>query len=316
MGGFITPDGYEVGTGPIRYDNNKYTKGGSDIIKVTVVDSRGNTSTSELKVNITGVYFQAYITSAKIIRENGVGKKAKLIAKGKISDYEISLFENPQITIKYTVDNKYTGIVKQEYITYNSDNTFNVNGYIEGDLGAEGFTQQKEFIVDLECSGQLNSNYPTFMTGVLVDKGEILYDITSNGVSFGGLYDPSEGGPLQFKGKDVSKIIITSNKEFETGRMIAGHKEFGRRIEYIMPSNANTWSELIQLDTDTIELTDFKLYFKGGKNFYPFPISYNSEEINIHYDSETKKINVIFNYNYPANKSGYGYIYYTKLKTE
>lgn len=203
MGGMVMPDGYTLGAGPITYNSKKYAKDNVDIIKVTVVDSRGNSSTAELKVNISGVFFQAYIASAKATRENGNGKKVRLECIGKFSDYEIATYPTPNVTINYTVRDKnntttlQTGTVDSGNITYNEDNTFKVNGYIKGDLGAEGFTQDVEFIVNLTCAGQLFTMYPTNFNNILVDKGKILQDITEEGFAFGTLYNTDLGGALQ-----------------------------------------------------------------------------------------------------------------------
>lgn len=203
MGGMVMPDGYTLGTGPITYNSKKYAKDNTDIIKITVVDSRGNSSTAELKVNISGVFFQAYIASAKATREDGNGKKVKLECIGKISDYETGSYPNANITINYTVRDiddtmtLQTGTIGQESITYNEDNTFKVDSYIKGDLGAEGFTQDVEFIVNLTCAGQLFTTYPTNFNNILVDKGKILQDITEEGFAFGTLYNTDLGGALQ-----------------------------------------------------------------------------------------------------------------------
>ena len=203
MGGMVMPDGYTLGAGPITYNSKKYAKDNADIIKVTVVDSRGNSSTAELKVNISGVFFQAYIASAKATREDGNGKKVRLECIGKFSDYEIATYPTPNVIINYTVRDKnntttlQTGTVDSGNITYNEDNTFKVNGYIKGDLGAEGFTQDVEFIVNLTCAGQLFTLYPTNFNNILVDKGKILQDITEEGFAFGTLYNTDLGGALQ-----------------------------------------------------------------------------------------------------------------------
>lgn len=224
MGGIVLPDGYSQVSTTI-YRNTSDLKMGADIVKLTVVDSRGNTNSTTLKVNVTGLYFQTYLNKIKIIRDDGNAKKAKLKATGKISDYEMSL-TTPLVTLEYSVYSKTdvyrmtllnSGTMSQSDITYNTtDGTFEVNGYINGDLGAEGFTQDTEFIVDLSCYGRLYQYSPENYNGILVDKGKILKDVCESGVAFGGLYDTSIGGAVQVNGdlfnngktiKNIGKII-------------------------------------------------------------------------------------------------------------
>lgn len=237
MGGMVMPDGYTLGTGPITYNSKKYAKDNTDIIKVTVVDSRGNSSTAELKVNISGVFFQAYIASAKATREDGNGKKVKLECIGKISDYEIATYPTPNVTINYTVRDKnntttlQTGTVDSGNITYNEDNTFKVNGYIKGDLGAEGFTQDVEFIVNLTCAGQLFTTYPTNFNNILVDKGKILQDITEEGFAFGALYNTDLGGALQVNNARID-YNVKSNQEVQLPYYFDNKRIYLKRFEF------------------------------------------------------------------------------------
>ena len=211
MGGMVLPDGYSYVSNTI-YRNTSDLKMGADIVKLTVVDSRGNTNSTNLKVNVVGEYFQAYINQAKAIRDDGNGMKVKIKATGKISEYELEQQEIPYITITYTAWKAFeseasSGIIPQSDITYNtSDGTFEVNSYIQGDLGAVGFTQNKEFTVDLSCSGIMFGGYPVPYNGILVDKGKILKDVCESGVAFGGLYDTNVGGALQINGKSLLDI--------------------------------------------------------------------------------------------------------------
>lgn len=237
MGGMVMPDGYTLGAGPITYNSKKYAKDNADIIKVTVVDSRGNSSTAELKVNISGVFFQAYIASAKATREDGNGKKVRLECIGKFSDYEIATYPTPNVTINYTVRDKnntttlQTGTVDSGNITYNEDNTFKVNGYIKGDLGAEGFTQDVEFIVNLTCAGQLFTMYPTNFNNILVDKGKILQDITEEGFAFGALYNTDLGGALQVNNARID-YNVKSNQEVQLPYYFDDKRIYLKRFEF------------------------------------------------------------------------------------
>lgn len=280
MGGMTMPDGYTLGTGPFSYDNIKYAKDNTDIIKVTVVDSRGNSSTTELKVNIAGVFFQAYITGAKATRADGNGKKVKLTCTGKISDYESTSYPNKNITINYTVRDKnntttlQTGVIAQENITYNEDNTFKVDSYIKGDIGAEGFTQDVEFIVNLTCAGQLFTTYPTNYNNILVDKGKILQDITEQGYAYGGLYDTNLGGALQVNNARVD-YNIEDNKEIA------------------LPYTQNNKKVYLKLFAGT---------FAGKENL---TIQHNLENCNIIKIEAVQKNTTGITFNIPSIRAGY-----------
>lgn len=190
-------------------------------VTVTVVDSRGNTATTQKQLKIDK-YIPAYFTELELKRTNNIDEEVRLIAKGKCQSAGVWL---PTITYFLGHDYDTEGIIEpnyidESYIEYNSETEeFTVNAPIQGDLGAVGFTKEQEFPLTIGIEDHFNQNYPRYYK-LYVRKGQVLLHYGKNGVAFGALYDTEEGGSLQVDGKDILKKNILLDSTIE--RIITG----------------------------------------------------------------------------------------------
>ena len=108
------------------------------------------------------------------------------------------------------------------------------------------------------------------------------------------------------------KTNITTGQEFATNEYIDGKRVYVKKIEFTMPTELNTWISIAQLD-DTVDTITYKeLRFKVNYEEYDIPYSYNNEAIACYFNSNTKKLYINQNYEYPKAKSGWGILKYTK----
>lgn len=222
----------------IYYTNNDKVKNAlkdsMDDIKVSVIDSRGNSSSSSQKIMVIP-YDLPVITSCNLRRRNMIDTQVIVELTGEITlgiDWGLDVFV--EISTKKWNDIDNTGTIYQNVINNsNSEMSIDTSGfnaedpttfvrrkftitnfYCKGDLGAEGFNKEQLFYARVFCKGSfidytfserlIFEKYTVFPT---LEKGKCIYDITENGVSFGSPYEESEGGPLQINGKNIETII-------------------------------------------------------------------------------------------------------------
>ena len=221
----------------INYINDAKLKSGlnnfTDTIKVTVVDSRGFSSSKTQTVQVIP-YDLPSISSVSIRRKNMIDTKTYLTITGEVTlgiDWfsESSKDVQAKISTKKWTGLENTGIIYEQSIPTSSivvdsygydanDPTtytrrkFTITDFeCTGDLGAQGFSTDNVFYLWTYAVGnsmdytflmqKVFDSYSGFQT---VEKGKCLFDITPNGVSFGDLYNYSTGGALQINGEAFS----------------------------------------------------------------------------------------------------------------
>jgi hypothetical protein len=89
-----------------------------------------------------------------------------------------------------------------------SDGVITFSNYINGDLGASGFTTTKSFDIEVRVYDKLSQ---VLISGT-INRGTPLMDWTQDGVAFGDLYDPTTGGILQANSIDLVIAALLAEK--------------------------------------------------------------------------------------------------------
>lgn len=213
---------YEVAlTDPFNLNDDEYVNGKAKAM-LSVVDSRGNKTTTTKEISATKLVLPQ-ITSVDFKRDNGVDTKTKMIVKGKLGTY--NLYTNLGLQY-YLDDGGEIGNMTKYRISLTSSNvntnngTFSYEGYINGDLGAEGFTSNQAFPVlvrvytnitySLDNEGLVYSSVPT---------GEILmhYSKQYKAIGIGQKYNNANGGKIQIEGLPIFGTSYSSSSEQKVG---------------------------------------------------------------------------------------------------
>ncbi len=232
MSGLNLPNGYSLLADTI-YSNSddliKSLKDGKDYVKVTVVDSRGNTSSSSKPLNVE-IFRTPYFNNIESRRLNDVDEQVELKATGKLTylgEYDVKYIKYWSSETPY---NEYGENQGTEYgpfyidiskITYNENKSeFSIESLIEGDLGASGFTKGKMFYIKLAIATSINLDFPEYFYTTVQD-GKYLIIFGPDGIKF-----DSEGTvnsdtlPIGFEGYYPS-ANPPSNWLIEDGRAVS-----------------------------------------------------------------------------------------------
>lgn len=205
-----------VGTGyyyvslndPFCMNDNEYINGKAKAM-LSVVDSRGNKTVTTKDVSVTKLVLPQ-ITYLEFKRDNGVDTKTKIIVKGKLGTY--NLYSN--LGIKYildeTGDTSYRISLTEDNIN-TTNNTFSYEEYINGNLGAEGFTFNSAFSLAVRVYTNITYSleYEGLVQGI-VPTGKILihYSKQYNAIGIGKKYDSLKGGKMQIDGLPILEYEI------------------------------------------------------------------------------------------------------------
>lgn len=159
--------------------------------------------------------------------------------------------------------------------------------------------------------GQAHNNLQPYLTenfiikakNTAVVKGEIIQENDT----------ASENNTYSAKAIDNKlKTNIITGQEVATNEYVDGKRVYVKRIEFTMPTTLNTWASIAQLDNTVDTIIYKELRFKVNYEEYDIPYSYNNEAIACYFNSNTKKLYINQNYEYPKAKSGWGILKYTK----
>lgn len=191
---------------PFLYKYYNELKNGGKYISLKVVDSRGN-STETRKFITLSKFVAPFFTKIETKRNNGIDTKTKLIAKGKFQGLYIRAFYNQMLSVHEVGDEIE---IDSKYIATDENGNFSINTEIQGNLGAEGFSVNKEYDVPIKIYDNNTFAMP-IRELVKVRVGKPLVYYHKNGVSYGKEYDETVGGSLQVDGRKISSYI--ENKE-------------------------------------------------------------------------------------------------------
>lgn len=195
MGGIILPNGYSYLAGTIYNTNTALKtdlKDGKDLVKITVVDSRGNTTSKVKELNVD-LFSPPYFTSLEAVRQNDIDEPVRLKAQGKLTslggEYSVNYIEywssdTPFIDGQSSHEGNVYGPFQIDIskIVYSSDgNEFTVESLLQGDLGANGFTKEKKFYIKFAIATSINFPYPLYFY-TTVETGKYLMVIGPDGI--------------------------------------------------------------------------------------------------------------------------------------
>ena len=174
---------------------------------VTAYDSRN--LTTGVNTNLTLIdYTPCSLYSISVARDNQIDTETKLVISGAYWDeYFGGGTAGTENTItahyRYKETTESWGAQTWNSITLtDTDGVLSYNDYINGDTGsggADGFDASKSYDIEVRIYDKLSQS----LLETTLNRGEPLMDMTSDGLSVGGLYDTDEGGVLQISSKNV-----------------------------------------------------------------------------------------------------------------
>lgn len=184
----------------------------SNIITVYAVDTRGNTASKQMSCNKYIEYVPVTLDALNYVRgSGGIGADVNIDFNGSsfIGDFGL---QNNTITATYFYKETNTSDYTQgtSDITPHLSSKYSKEVAIKGDLGANGFTIDKNFNLRVIISDKLTTAY----RDIVVAKGKPALAISDDGVATGGFYDENIGGALQVYGgatQNGFNILNTSN---------------------------------------------------------------------------------------------------------
>lgn len=215
------------------------------VITVFAVDNRGNSSV--VTKAVTNFIYYVPITKNNLVcsrSENGIGKIVTLDLEGSFSNVDFGLSSNAIKSIVY----KYRITGTDAWITGNTqisatveENNYKLNQVISGDLGANGFSQDKSFEIYVEIHDKLTVVSDTF----ILSAGSPAIALYGNCVALGAPYDEKLGGRVQIMGRVLEPYpigaIYLSVNDTDPSELFGGTWEFfgaGRTlvgVDYSIP---------------------------------------------------------------------------------
>lgn len=174
----------------------------SDELNVYAVDSRKKTTLVSKQLTLID-YFDLSINKVTAERaDNGVGKSVLLKFEGTFWNNSFGTIQNSIVNATYQYRNTSssewrTGTTK--LVVNTSKNTYNGSITINGDLGADGFSQNSSFYIRLTIADMLSER--TYDT--TIGMGTPAIAIYKNKVAIGQKYDTADDSTLQVNG-DIS----------------------------------------------------------------------------------------------------------------
>lgn len=200
---------YEVAlTDPFNLNDDEYVNGKAKAM-LSVVDSRGNKTTTTKEITVEKLVLPQ-ITSVNFKRDNGVDTKTKMIVKGKLGTYNLYT----GLGLRYDLgegDDATTYRIPLTGSNINTSNgTFNYEGYINGDLGAEGFTFNQAFSVPVIVYTNLTYGFTGNFVSATVPTGDIIvhYSKQHNAIGIGEKYNNANGGKMQIGGLPILEYEV------------------------------------------------------------------------------------------------------------
>lgn len=171
----------------------------SNIFTMYAIDSRENSTFKQISPSRYIDYSQIAIKTATVARTNGVGKETKLTLNGSIFEESFGAVLNAitNCIYKYKETTSNTWITGQTPLNVTKNGkSFSFEGFIKGDLGAQGFDVNKSFNIQIQVSDKLS----TAVYDLVLGTGRPAIAIHKNGIAINGMYDENIGGALQIYG--------------------------------------------------------------------------------------------------------------------
>lgn len=262
-------------------------------------------------------------TPINSVNLNKIQQNAKKAIKNRKPTIEL-LTVSDTAPSTYAVGDKYYNTTTSKIYTATATNTWGITGENPSDLYLYADLEHKELYYYDETdfksygSGKKEIGYvgeeqegteviliedSDFNGENSVELAKVEQNLTSN----------SENAVPSVKAvNDVIKTNIVTGQEVATNEYIDGKRVYVKRIEFTMPTTLDAWASIAQLDNTVDTIIYKELRFKVNYEEYDIPYSYNNEAISCYFNSNTKKLYINQNYEYPKGKSGWGILKYTK----
>ena len=183
---------------------------------VTAYDSRNETTQVSLSMSLIANYFPVTIYNALLTRDNGVDGPTKLSFSGNVYPYYFGSGSATSSGVLNTLTTHYRyklttdtwGAQTWNSITATVDGTGNIsfNTYVNGDLGASGFTTSSAFDIQVRGFDMLTA----IIVGGSLNKGIPLIDQTKNGIAIKGVYNSSDDSVFQINGSETIRQVSST----------------------------------------------------------------------------------------------------------
>lgn len=193
-------------------------------IRVTAIDSR-NLRTDTYKDVPSDAYFVPYFTAAAISRTNQVGTISTLSFSGSFWAGKFGPdVTGTQNTINFDVYRKVTNMPDSTYVQVVNNqvlditpglNTFSYSAYVDGDLGANGYTSSMSFTIKIIIRDKLR----TIERAIVLSRGIPTLHMQRNGVGINKLYSKGAldvGGDIYTNDVKLNGIPVGTSLEWNT----------------------------------------------------------------------------------------------------
>ena len=274
----------------------------SNDVTVYAVDSRGNQTPKSKSFSVVN-YTECSIKTLRIDRVDGVGENINLTIAGT---YSTTNFGNKTNNIK-TVQLRMKVKTSDNYGDWISilDRVSISGGKITADnitISNVTFTLGTEYDVQIRITDELSEDSES----ASISDGTVLWSaVKGQGVNFGGLYDPDEGGPLQVNGKQLKNIEIIDNlsSSSTTAALSANQGRFlNNTLGNYLPLSGGTLTGLLN--------SPYNNFIRGGNEFNYANISTTNVHINYRAGSGSKTSSKITDYYFrDGQQSGYSNVH-------
>ena len=184
----------------------------NNVFMIYAIDSRGNSTSKQISPTTYLTYFKPKIVSMSLERgSGGVGEDVTLVAKGEFWNNSFGTEDN-----KLTAAYKYREIDSENWINGTtsipitiSNNSFEINQNIAGDLEGLGFYVENSYEVELIINDKLDSTNDTEKFA----NGKPNMSLHKKGMAFGQLFDENIDFNHQVAGKaNFEEIYINKEK--------------------------------------------------------------------------------------------------------
>ncbi|MBO1680663.1 DUF859 family phage minor structural protein [Bittarella massiliensis (ex Durand et al. 2017)] len=226
--GGATATGAYAASGDVSIQMER-AKAGS--VRLAAVDSRGNQTVVERLAALVD-YIPPRVTQMQLRRDNNVDNKTKLTVKGVWWPGNFGEVDNAlEARYRYKITSAEEFVEGDVIPLTFQKGEWSYEGYLPGDMGAEGFDFQKSFLVEVTVADALNTAAET----ETVDRGIPTMYMDKSGVGIGKI---RENGALDVEGE----ITGTKLKVVENGQTMYTRGESQAYFDFYTSAD-NFWFE-------------------------------------------------------------------------
>lgn len=205
----------------------------TDTFNVTAVDSRGFSTTVSKTITLID-YFNPYVTSAKITRQNGIGTKAILAFSGKYTNWSGLLKTNAIQSIKYKIGSGSWKALPSSAKLTNSNGTWTLNATLDDTFNVTSsyslYLQITDLLETVTTKAYTISTADAFIWKDLANKRMGIgkkpgYSLDVNG-------DINASGKIRINGKPIIPLNVMRSKSGCNGKIYYYHICHIKKLEH------------------------------------------------------------------------------------